>query len=76
MWNGHNTLVRALGMLCLAAVLAAGTNARADEFAYMITGPTGQFGYIDLDTGAFTQVASLSVTLCGMAVYKGKLYGY
>ncbi len=62
--------------ICLLVCLGAARDAQADEFAYMITGPTPQFGYVDLNTGVFTQIASLSVTLGGIAVNKGKLYGY
>jgi hypothetical protein len=62
-------------LLCVSSFLAIAPMAGADEFAYEVDS-TGQFGFIDLGTGVFTQLGSLSVTLCGLAVHKGRLYGY
>lgn len=62
--------------LCvLVLVLPVTHAARADELAYEVNSDS-QFGFIDLSTGAFTQLGTLSVTLDGLAVYQGKIYGY
>jgi hypothetical protein len=65
-----------IASITLLICLMSTRQAQADEFAYMITGPTPAFGYIDLDTGVFTQIGNLTVELCALAVHKGKLYGY
>ncbi len=57
----------ALGLLLCASV-------RADNIAYMGT-VSGQFGTIDLNTGAFTSLGNSGVTLAGMAVDNATLYG-
>lgn len=64
-----------LASLCLIPFLVGAPQARADEFAYEVNSD-GQFGFIDLNTGAFTNLGTLSVTLCGLAVHAGHLYGY
>ncbi len=61
-------------VVLLSMFLAFQPLARADHFAYEVTS-SAQFGVIDLDTGAFTQISKLSVSLCGLAVYQGNLYG-
>jgi hypothetical protein len=70
----------ALARICLVVVCAvilvvSAPSASADEFAYEVNS-AGQFGFIDLNTGVFTQLGILSVTLDGLAVYQGKVYGY
>lgn len=46
----------------------------SDNIAYMGT-VAGEFGTIDLDTGAFTVLGNSGQTLAGMAVANGLLYG-
>jgi hypothetical protein len=46
----------------------------ADNIAYMGT-VSGQFGTIDLNTGAFTSLGNSGLTLAGMAVANATLYG-
>ncbi len=69
--------VRSLALVALlvSIFLAFQPSALADHLAYEVTS-TSQFGVIDLDTGVFTPIGTLSVTLCGLAVYHGNLYGY
>ena len=50
----------------------AGTEGSAT--AYVITG-AGQFGTLDLHTGALTALGSAGVLLGGLGVYRGNLYG-
>jgi len=73
----NSSVFKVLGfaVLCLVSLLAGAPQAKANEFAYEINS-YGQFGFIDLNTGAFTQLGNMSVTLCGLAVSKGRLYGY
>jgi hypothetical protein len=47
--------------------------ARGDDIAYMFG--NGQFGTLDLKTGAFSTIANLSNQLQGLGVANGKLYG-
>src|SRR5208283_545546 len=69
------TAVR-LGLAVLFAITVLVTHAaRADEFAYEANSDS-QFGFIDLSTGVFTQLGTLPVTLDGLAVYQGEIYGY
>jgi hypothetical protein len=56
----------------LAVLLAGGLEAK--NLAYIFTG-TDQFGTIDLDTGAFTQLGNTGVKLSGLGVAQGALYG-
>src|SRR5271154_4130673 len=58
------------GGLCLGASFAA----RADDMAYMGTS-TDEFGTIDLNTGVFSLLGNSGLTLAGMAVDNGMLYG-
>lgn len=59
-------------ILFLLAVSASA--AKADNLAYMSTN-TGEFGTIDLNTGAFTELAApTGVPVAGMAVLNGTLY--
>ncbi len=50
-------------------------NACADEYAYEVNS-LGQFGFIDLTTGVFTPLGTMSVTLGGIGIYQGNIYGY
>jgi len=48
----------------------------SDVFAYEITGPGSDlFGIIDLTTGVFASLGSMSVTLAGLGSYGGVIYG-
>ena len=48
----------------------------ADNFAYEITGPGSDlFGVVDLNTGVFTSLGSMGVTLAGLGSYGGVIYG-
>jgi uncharacterized repeat protein (TIGR03803 family) len=59
-------------ILLLLAASAGG--AKADNLAYMSTN-VGEFGIVDLNTGAFTELAPpTGVPLAGMAVLNGTLY--
>jgi hypothetical protein len=60
---------------CCAALLILSVGVlKADATAYAnLDG--GDFGTIDLSTGAFTLLGNSGVTLSGMAVYNGVLYG-
>lgn len=55
------------------ALVATGT-LYADNMAFMGT-VNGDFGTIDLNTGAFSYLGNSGVTLAGMAVANGMLYG-
>jgi hypothetical protein len=58
--------------LAVAAIFSA-ISARADHFAYMSVNG-GDFGMIDLDTGAFSLLGNSGQTLGGFGVAYGKLY--
>ena len=59
---------------CAALLILSGGVLKADNTAYAnLDG--GDFGTIDLSTGAFTLLGNSGVTLSGMAVYNGVLYG-
>lgn len=53
--------------------LGAGSSAKADITAYMVTGG-GAFGTIDLNTGVFTQLGLTNVTVAGLALVGTTLY--
>jgi PEP-CTERM motif-containing protein len=59
---------------CVGVVLIAATALYADNMAYMGT-VNGDFGTIDLNTGVFSLSGNSGVTLAGMAVANGMLYG-
>ena len=59
--------------LVLAALLHP-CSAKADNIAYA-TLPGGDFGTLDLDTGAYSFLGNSGVTLAGLAVENGTLYG-
>jgi hypothetical protein len=63
---------RISAVAAMALLLAGGLEAK--NFAYIFTG-TDQFGKIDLDTGAYTQLGNTGVLLCGLGVAQGALYG-
>src|SRR5262245_7031369 len=47
-----------------------------DAYAYEITGlGSNLFGVIDLNTGVFTSVGSMGLTLAGLGTYDGVIYG-
>ena len=59
---------------CSALLILSGGVLKANNLAYAnLDG--GGFGTIDLTTGAFTLLGNSGVTLSGMAVYNGVLYG-
>ena len=60
-------------LTCLALIVCTGT-LRADNTAY-VTFFGGNFGTIDLNTGAFTLLGNSGQTLSGLGVYGGNLYG-
>ena len=64
---------RAIGASCFVLALLSTGAVSADSFAYMGT-VAGEFGTIDLDTGAFTIVGNSAQTLAGMAVANGKIF--
>jgi hypothetical protein len=45
-----------------------------DNFAYEVTG-NALFGVVDLNTGVFTSLGSMGVTLAGLGTYGGVIYG-
>src|SRR5262245_59051453 len=48
----------------------------ADVYAYEITGPDSNlFGVIELNTGVFTSVGSMGLTLAGLGSFGGTIYG-
>lgn len=57
-------------------IIAGQTNSQGagSDTAYVITG-AGQFGTLDLHTGAFTALGNAGVLLGGLGVYRGNLYG-
>jgi hypothetical protein len=60
--------------LCCAALLVLCAGAlRADSIAYAGSS-TGQFGTIDLNTGAFTSLGNSGQTLAGLAVANGSIF--
>jgi hypothetical protein len=63
-------------MICcgVGVLLLSATALYADNMAYMGT-LNGDFGTIDLNTGVFTLSGNSGVTLAGMAVANGMLYG-
>lgn len=61
-------------MAILGLGLLAQPSARADSIAYIVTG-TDQFGTIDLNTGAFTEIGNMGQLLAGLGVADGNLYG-
>jgi hypothetical protein len=50
------------------------TNAKADSTAF-VGENNGDFGTIDLNTGSFTKLGNSGLTLAGMAVANGELFG-
>ena len=62
-------------VVVIIAFLGLAVTAKAGDHAYVVTS-TAQFGTIDLNTGAFTQIGSMSQTLCNLGTYAGNLYGY
>jgi hypothetical protein len=63
-----------VAICCTLLFLSFAVAAKADNIAYMGT-VTGEFGTIDLNTGVFTLLGNSGVTLAGMAVANGTLYG-
>jgi hypothetical protein len=63
-----------LALCCAALLILSGGVLKADNTAYA-TLDGGDFGTIDLSTGAFTLLGNSGLTLSGMAVYHGVLYG-
>ena len=60
--------------LCVAAVFILSVGAlKADSIAYAGSS-TGQFGTIDLNTGAFTSLGTSGQTLAGLAVASGSIF--
>src|SRR3974377_1578459 len=65
--------IRAAAVFALVTILAL-VSAKADPIAY--TGAAGgNFGTLDLTTGAFTLLGSSGQTIAGMAGAHGTLYG-
>ena len=60
-------------LTCLALIVCTGS-LRADNTAYATT-ESGDFGTIDLNTGAFTLLGNSGLTLSGLGVSGGNLYG-
>ena len=50
------------------------SSAKADNEAYM-SDRSGVFGSLDLNTGLFTSIGNMRVTMTGMALDSGTLYG-
>jgi hypothetical protein len=47
-----------------------------NNFAYEVTGPGSDlFGVINLNTGVFTPIGSMGLTLAGIGNYNGVIYG-
>jgi hypothetical protein len=67
---GQSRTMPAMAMVLLLSSLAT---AKADPMAYMGT-DTGEFGTIDLTTGAFSLLGNSGQTLAGMAVASGELF--
>lgn len=69
-------LVNRTGIICcsIGLVLIFAVALHADNMAFMGT-VNGDFGTIDLNTGVFTHLGSSGVTLAGMAVANGTLFG-
>src|ERR1700761_3117500 len=61
-----------LAALALGSALAL--PCQADNFAYM-SDEAGDFGTIDLKTGAFTPTGVLGETLSGLSEFGGTIYG-
>jgi hypothetical protein len=61
-------------ILALAAIIGSAVSVMADTFAYMNT-QTGDFGTLNLTTGAFSLQGNSGETLAGMAVVNSTLYG-
>jgi hypothetical protein len=67
--------VKSWPVFCCAVLFALfGGSLKADNIAFMGT-VSGQFGTIDLNTGAFSLLGNSGVTLAGMAVANATLYG-
>jgi hypothetical protein len=64
---------RTLPAITTVALLSSLATAKADPMAYMGT-DTGEFGTIDLTTGAFSLLGNSGQTLAGMAVDDGELF--
>jgi PEP-CTERM motif len=61
-------------ILCSTIMLASVETARADLLAYLGTG-SGDFGIVDLSTGAFSLLGSTGQALAGLGDFGGSLYG-
>jgi len=61
-------------LCCAALLILSGGALKADNMAYAAL-DGGDFGTIDLTTGAFTYLGNSGVTLSGLAVFNGVLYG-
>jgi hypothetical protein len=62
-----------MSVITTVAILLSITTAKADPMAYMGT-DTGEFGTVDLTTGAFSLLGNSGQTLAGMAVDGGTLF--
>jgi hypothetical protein len=60
--------------VALAAIFTSAVSLQADDFAYMGTN-IGDFGTIDLTTGAFSMQGNFGQTLAGLVTINSTLYG-
>jgi hypothetical protein len=69
--------LKIIGVLTAAVVgFAAHTDARADSFAYEVTGyGSNLFGVVNLNTGVFTSKGGMGQTMAGIGTYGGVIYG-
>jgi hypothetical protein len=68
----HNVMFRA-AFCCAGLLILSGGVLKADIAYANLNG--GDFGTVNLSTGAFTLLGNSGVTLSGMAVFNGVLYG-
>jgi hypothetical protein len=62
-------------VITAVVALAVHSSARADSFAYEVTGIGTEFGIVDLNTGVFTPVGNMGQTLAGLGTAGGVIYG-
>lgn len=60
--------------IAVIAIFGSAISSRADDFAYMGTN-TGDFGTINLTTGAFSMQGNFGQTLAGLVTISSTLYG-
>jgi hypothetical protein len=67
-------MIRSIFITAVLAGWFCSLSLKADSTAYM-AGGNGDFGILDLNTGAFTQLGNSGQTLAGLATVNGTLYG-